>query len=485
MNLYDEEEVRNQREKNRKIKKYIKISIIITIVFIIVLMGIIFYLIYNPNKITIRVNGREDESLESLLLPVVSEKDDTTSLYLPIRDLAAFSKYWTYSSFNGDYVSRSEDEDSCYIRSENEIAIFRLNSSIIYKIDLEQQSNSTNDYNFEEVKVSNPVIKRDNKLYADLESIKEAFNLKLQYNEKSKTISITTLNSLLQEAQGIMDSNKNLYSKMDNAFVNQKTLLDDMIVVEGTNNGSKGVIGITRNNNGRIKLSEILGMQYEDIKYIPQKQLFIVKRNNKVGIMGTEGTNKTKIEIKYDTLTLIDNENNLYLAKMDNRYGVIDINENTIIHMEYDKIGIDISNYSKNGVKNGYILLNNLIPVQKNNKWGFYQLKINNNQDGSKTIRCGILGPGIIYDNIGCITSVRRGTVSNLLLIEEFGVVVVSRNRRYGFLESTGEEIPLSFTDMYMETEAGNTNYYMVYTDGKAYDIIKSLENKGVTKKVK
>ena len=51
MKLYDEEELRIKNEKTKKTKNLILVSIILSVVLIVLLMGVIYYLIYNPNKI--------------------------------------------------------------------------------------------------------------------------------------------------------------------------------------------------------------------------------------------------------------------------------------------------------------------------------------------------------------------------------------------------------------------------------------------------
>ena len=61
MKLYDEEELRRKNEKSNKIRKLVAIGMFTTLVLIIALMGIIYYLIYNPNKITVYLSGKEDD----------------------------------------------------------------------------------------------------------------------------------------------------------------------------------------------------------------------------------------------------------------------------------------------------------------------------------------------------------------------------------------------------------------------------------------
>ena len=110
--------------------------------------------------------------------------------------------------------------------------------------------------------------------------------------------------------------------------------------------------------------------KYDNIEYLQDTNEFLVKSNNKVGVISAK--KQTKIQLLYDDLELVDSDLGLYLAKQDNKYGIIDSNGNVKIYIEYDQIGIDISKFEKNGIKNKYIIASNLIPVKKNNQWGIF-----------------------------------------------------------------------------------------------------------------
>lgn len=72
----------------------------------------------------------------------------------------------------------------------------------------------------------------------------------------------------------------------------------------------------------------------------------------------------------------MDNQNELYLVKQNNLYGVIDTKGKTIISPEYKQIGIDISKFTQNGIENQYVLLNKIIPVKNNQDlWGIFDIK--------------------------------------------------------------------------------------------------------------
>lgn len=480
MKLYDEEELRSQKEKDRKVRRYVLIGIFTSIIAIVALMGIIFYLIYNPNKITIFVDGKESTKLEEMFIYKTAD-DGSTIIYAPIR---ATAEWFGYKTNDGEYTTNLEDKDSCYVEIKDEkgatqeIAIFSLDATTIYKIDLSNKNN-TSEYEYEEIKTENPIIKESDTLYVDAYGLKKALNMTLSYNEKTKRITIRTLSSLVASAEKIIadkTASDDKYGKLDEKYINQKALLDNMMVIVSKTDAKKGVRNFET-------ASELLGSQYTDITYIPQKGSFLVKdNNNKVGIIGKDVSIKTQ----YDSLTLIDAEHELYLAENNGLYGVIDKNENTKIYLEYNKIGVDVSQYASNGLKNGYVLLGKIIPVQKEDKWIFYSIETTKNQDGTINVQC-VPVQNVECDNVGCITNATGATANNLMVIPEYNLIVVQKQGYYGVMDFTGAlPIPAVLKDLYIATISGKTDYYMVYLkDGKehTYNIIEQLQKRGYTKK--
>ena len=468
MKLYDEEELRRKNEKSNKIRKLVVVGMFMTLVLIIALMGIIYYLIYNPNKITVYLSGKEDQTLETELTLIDSEDGKSKIMYFPIRKIAGT---FGYASYKGDYSVNVEDDNTCYIESDKEVAIFSLNSSIIYKIDKTiENNNRENEY--EEYKIENPIIKQNGDLFIDLEGLQKGFNLSVSYNAKTKKININILDEFITSASKYVEQKK--YGKLDEKFANQKALLDKMMIIESETNGLKGVRSYSDDK-------EILGAQYDDITYIPQKSSFIIQKNSKVGIIGNDGV--VKIKPQYDKLTLIDDENGLYLAENERFFGVIDSNENIKIYLEFSKIGVDISQFKQNGLKKGYILLNKIIPAQKDNKWVFFKIESTNNQDGSKNVQCKRLENLDYVDNIGCISGTNRGTVANLMLIPEYNIILVQKYQRYGFINLDGNPASsLIYQDAFIETTSGKKDYFVKDMNGNELRVEDELRKVGSIK---
>ena len=473
MKLYDEEELRRKNEKSNKVRKLIIIGMFTTLVLIVALMGIIYYLIYNPNKITIYLSEKEDETLENNLTLIKSDDGKNQIMYFPIRKI---SSKFGYNSFNGDYSTNVEDKDTCYIENEKEVAIFSLDSNTLYKIDKTIQNYNT-EYEYEEYKIENPIKQQNGELCVDLEGLAKGFNLSVAYSNKTKRITINKLDEYIDEASKYITQKK--YGKLDEKFANQKALLDNMMIIETESNRLKGVRSYSEDK-------EILGAQYNDITYLPQKESFIVEKNSKVGIIGNDGI--VKIKPLYDKLTLIDEENGLYLAENDRFFGVIDSNGNIKIYLEYQKIGVDINQFKQNGLKKGYVLLNKIIPAQKDGKWILFKIESTTNSDGSKNVQCRNLFEnnryGIDYiDNIGCITGTHRGTITNLMLIKEYDVILVQKYQKYGFLNVDGNPASnMIYQDAFIETTSGKKDYFVVDGNGNTLRVEDELRKVGTIK---
>lgn len=483
MALYDEEEMRIKNQKERKLRKKIILGIVLSMVLIVILMVVIFILIYNPNKITISMdNGTKYKSpqLEQYFITQTTEEGKTV-IYSPIRDIASI---FGYTSGTGEYTTNLQDQDSCYVESEDEIAIFKLDSNVIYKIDKSLNKNRTSsEYEYEDVHIEYPIKKIDNKLYVEQEGLKKAFNILMDYNDKRKRITIYTLPYMVSDAEKRVKEkayNQDEEYELDKTFSNRKAILDNRVVIISKDDKLKGVYEY---NTKR----EICSPQYADITYIPQKERFLVKNQyDKVGILSNEG--ETKIRIQYDNLTLIDSKNELYLAE--NRlFGVVDINEaQTLqpkINLEYDDIGVPIDKYPANGLKTGKVLLGSIIPVKQQEKIGFYKIETRIDANGEKEVNCRQI-TNMIFQSIGCETRQSRGTVANIMTLEDYKVVIVRINDMYGLMDENGKvALQPVFSDIYMETTSGQTNYYMVHNNGKTYNVTEYLEKNGYKKQTK
>lgn len=449
MKLYDEKKRKEQEKKNVKMKKTILISIVVLVVLIIAIICVILYLMYDPNKITLKIDGKENAKILELLDIEKDEKGEMI-IYAPIKQIA---EYLGYKAYNGEYQVASEDINKCYIVNDYEVVEFEKDSKTIYKLNLE-----ANNTEYEECELKNKVSMNqgNEQLYIDDQGLQEVFNISIGYNKETRTINIYELDTIVNSYTKHMDTK--VYEKVDESFNNKKAVLDNFLIVDGLNK-KKGVLKIA---NG--KATELLEAKYDDIKYIAYDSSFLITNNGKVGIIDSKGD--TKVSPSYETLTLIDKKNNLYLAGQNKLYGVIDGNGNIIIHIEYNKIGIDIKQFSDSGIKTGYILMDKLIPVMLENKWGFYDVK------GSKISE-------LKYTQIGC-TGNSSSNVYNLLDIPEYRVLVVGKDKKFTLINDKGEEQFNTIIDkMYIKVTNGEKSYNMEFNN-TVHDIIEFLNKKGL-----
>lgn len=440
MNLIDESlETKNKKKDNSKTVARIILAIILILVILII--SIFAYLMYIENsKLKVTLNGQ----VNGEILKLLNFEEDGT-IYVPIRNMA---EHLGYKSYSGEYNNPSEDMSKCYIQSDNEIVNFSLNSNKIYKLNLDDSSgNYSYSYMDKPVKAINGV------LYITTEGMEKAFNSIFQYDKNTNRIQVYTMPYLISLYQPkILDYG---FEKINDNFENNKSILQDMIVVE--KNKKMGVINA---DTGK----EILECKYDQILYQEDTGDFLVKSNNKVGIMSKN--KETKVDILYDNIELMDLDAGLYLVKKENQYGVIDIKGNIKIYIENDEIGIDISKFPKNDLKSRYILAGNLIPVKKGKKWGFFDIKGNQVVDFE-------------YDSVGYIAKSSKEAL-NLLLVPDYNVIVVCQNDKYTLINENGKR-PFNalVDDIYMVINGGQKHYYMTANDN-TYDVEDYLDRIGV-----
>lgn len=482
MRLDAEDLMENSKLKVNKPKGHSNTTIIGIIIAIIVTLLIIFIIALiiqdiQPIDETMKtyIDGKEIEMDTSIFLI------ENNKVYVSVKGIASFAGYESHS---GEYKIEAEDINKVFVENKQETASMFLNSNIISKI----EPNSNGEY--KNYTMSEPARNVKGDIYVISDGIEIACNIKLEYNQANNTMNIQTLPYIF-ELYNKSVQNIGFAGVSDN-FENQKALLYNRIVIENSD-GRYGVI----DSSG----TEVIGTRYAYIQFNEyNKEFTITNSYDKVGIDYIDG--ETKINVNYDEIKSIDKENRLYLVKSNEKYGVIDGDERIIIHIEYEDIGVDISPYTiqsnnkqdttKNNKDNEekeivkqYVFFDSLIAVKQNDMWGFFDLEGNKVSD-------------IKYTDIGCKAKVIEDTknnnsnqqttltktTGNLLLIDEYELIVVEQNGKYGLIDNKAKELfRPEAEDMYSITNAGVKSYYMIYHQ-KAYnlenDIFKEL---GLNKK--
>lgn len=435
MNLIDESVDYKKKDNSKKTARIILIFIALIIIAIISVLGVLMYI--KNKELKLYIDGNVNDKVKNMM-----EVDNDGTVYFPVKDIAS---YLGYQSYNGEYTDKSEDANKCYVQNDNEIANFVLNSNKIYKLVLE---NSDGNYNY--YYASKPVKAINGKLYISSDALANAFNLSFTYDTDSNRVYIYTMPYLIESYSAkVLDYG---YDSISDNFINQKAVLNSMLVVTKNQGKSYAVID--------LKGNAIIEAKYDNIEYLENTGDFLVTSNNKVGIISSK--RETKVQLLYDSLELVDSDSGLFIAKKDDKYGIIDSKGNIKVYIEYDEIGIDNTKFEKNNIKNKYLLDNGMIPAKKDKYWGAFD-------KNGKTVL------NFEYDSFGYTATSNREAI-NLLIIPDYNLMVVCQNKKYALVSSTGDMVirPV-LDDVYMTISSGKKYYYMNVSDRKI-DIIEFLD---------
>lgn len=437
----------NNIPDNKKVTK-IKLWFIIVIVLIILLIisaGGIWIYIQNVAKKQFKfyIDGVKQSGYSQNLFLY---QDD--QIYISIKEIAPLLGYRVY---NGGYKEYTEDTTKCYINNSKEIVTFESNSTKMYKYNVLDSSNNES----QTVNANEPIKSLGTNLYITSESFCKAFNIMFNEDSNTNSISIFTLNYLAnyytkQIKNAAVTPDKSDFSESV-LYNNQKALLHNMVIVKDSATNLYGMVNLDDPTN------PIIGMRYASIAFIEGSDDFIVKTAGsrpKVGIIGSDGV--TKVRLEYDNIKELDKNLGLYLVTSNNKQGVVNKNGKIIVYQDYDQIGLP-GNIVDSNVKNRYILYDNCIPVCRNNRWGL--LDINGNQ---------ILP--LEYDGFGCKADTSRDSrYADVLIIPEIEGIVVqkdeikgdSRIRKYGVIKPDGSGfINIVIDSIYSLTNQGETIFY-------------------------
>lgn len=413
MELYDED----IELKQSKVPFIIGICIAVLIfVTILIIIGIL----YLKNSITtITIDGVKNNDIEKLLYV------DENELYLPIIKMASV---FGQEAYNGDYKDKSEDKTKCHTISENEIVMFTKDSKTLIK------TNQNSEYEY--IELDKPVIEINGELYITTQGIEKAFNVSFSADQNFKNINIYTMSFLIDYY-----AKQNSIEEYSTEFSAQKAILEGKLIT--IENNKYGVIDIASKQY-------ILQPKYEYISYMPTTTDFLIKSNGQYGIVTKDAT--TKIKTAYDEIKVMDIQKGLYVVKQNNAYGVIDTNGNIIIQPEYKQIGIDATKYTKNGIENQYILLDEIIPIQNNQGlWGVFNTK------GEKIV-------DFKYTGVGCLTTPANNSYV-AIVIPSHKAIVVEKDKKYNLITTEGKELINGYIldSVYLKVNAATEEkeYYM------------------------
>lgn len=476
MNLEESDKfVEEQRQTEQK-KKIVLASIILCAILVALLLIMIIYIQYQDSlKLKMYIDGTQVEFGSNMFY---SENNVT---YFNLKSMADLMGY-TYTK--GEYKKYNENIDSCYIKNDLEVVAFTADEKSFtkyidvntespllqpegpYGIEMQILSNNGDSNTFT---LENPAKLIENDIYVPFDKIRDIFNVGVNTNTENR-IRLYTLPVLFKDA--LQTAAKLEYSTVSGAYENIRALPYGLIVVG--NNGEYGVI----DNAGSI----ILSVKYENLQFIQNVNEFFMRAENTVGLLDSKG-NTIIAPMEYDDMSVLDEVEQLYLVKKDGKYGVLNRKGEIVVHVDYDRIGLNkIEDYDIEDMRNPYLLHDSAIVVEMDGKYGLFSI------EGKELLKT-------VYEDMGYKTTSTdvAGEKSVLLLPKSTGIkgVVVKFNGMYGIYDINAESliIPCTCTRIYSITKAGTTTYYMEFgaeqieLDG--YLTYYELKTEGVPKKNK
>ncbi len=462
MKLIDESN-RNNRNSNKILT--IGIVGIISLIAIIVILLIIAIKL-GGNSVSLTVDGTKYKAGDHLL-----DKDGT--LYIGIEDFTKITKNeYNYKSGGKDV----EDNNQCYVTNYGESTFFTVGSNKIYK-------ESKEDKSIEYYNLEKPVIKENGKIYISLNDIDVAMNSRItKDNNKYVISSIGYLESYYNRSESktfVPDSTV----VWDTSYKNKKMLKLGLVITKDSE-GYLGISKISTSSNKKTKVTKVnttavINPKYSNIEYEEKFNQLTVVRGDKKGIIQLSSDDngnfsaKTVVDVQYEDIGQI-NEKFFWVSEKIStdtiKYGIIDISsgkEEVVLPTEYDAIGIADENFKNNGIENKYLIYNELIPVCKDDLWGFVNLS------GNVVIKIGYTGLGYVGTNPN----------TSVLLIPEKEAIVVQKNKNYGIITKTNRVLVRNITSrVYRENIDGEIQYSMIINDEKknVLDYINGVDKKEV-----
>ena len=465
MTLIDEREEMLEQEKKQKTFK-----LIIRLIVILLIVGILLLIIMNIKKsrtFKLNINGELQASADDSLLL----KDDKGKIlvengqvYVSIRNLATTLNYQYY---NSEYKKKGEDKTKCQVKVNNIYTSYISESKEVYKAIIKDTnnenttaSNSTEEtkklpqsdvskVDFEYFTISDSIRYINDEMYASLEAIELGFDISISYNSKNNTLSIGTLDYLEKAAK---EKRADIVLSENYSYLNKRLLKYGMCIVKD----SDGNIGVGSYTNPDKISSFVASCKYSSIEFNEaNKTLSVVTSNdNQKSILSLNIENQEvlrNITSQYKDIKAITNNFDYFLVQNDGKYGIINVDGNLVIPVEFEEIGVNEAYYTD--IKCKYILNDKYIPVKQNGLWGLYNI------EGKKLIDPKFLDVGCSLaqsgDSVVIVPDV-KGSITGIVFLYN------KENSLYGVYNAeTGEKIALSLTEVFKKVENGIDNYYV------------------------
>ena len=451
MNLEESDVFKEELEKKNRSQKGVLISIVFC-GFLVVLLFILLRIVIYQDSVTAKLYL--DDKQISIPDNFYIVKDD--DIYFNLKQFGALLGYNYTKGVYGEY---NENPDSGYLQNDFEILAVTAGANKFTKyiqiasgtkIDkMEIKSKNANNYS-ESFHIEKPVIYENDTLYVSKDYIPTMFNVQIGLEEYRTRI--YSLNYMIEMAKNVVS--KAGYFEMSGNYENLRAIASGFIVVGDskdakTASSNYGVIN--------LKANTVISTKYEEITFVQNtEQFYVTTSDGRVGILDKEAGNVIAPSDKFEEISLLDQENKIYLVRKGKEYGVVNGTGKILIYPEKDRIGLDITKFASENIESNAILFNKCIPVEKDGKYGLYDL------NGDVVLDC-------VYDGFGYVSPEKAssGNEESVLLIPSFvGIngIVVNYNDMYGIYDvNVGLTVPTVFEKIYSRTKNGEITYYVQY----------------------
>ncbi len=402
MDLLNENQYKKTKEP--KGKKIVIMLLVLSIIFICLIIGLMIYISSNRVEAeTLFINDTQVAIENDLLV-----NDTAGKQYIAIKDLV---ELLGYEYKNGEYKKDEVDTSKCYVKNNNLITGFELDTNTIYKYEEE----TTLDYQYYQLNLN--IIMYNNKFYIALEDLVRALNCSYSIDE----------------------NNQIKINSMENLSTTYKEKLKEMgyTIAEDQNNSKSFAYGrIIANKSGVWSIFnsdlEDVGLTYSSIYFDEQNDSYIVSNTSgKYGIITINGA--IKEPLKYDGLEILNYKNKLYKVKNNSKYGIVKsdgTNFEKLTEIIYDDIGYPAVPESKSL----YTLIipkleknmQETVVVKQNGKYGLIYLST-----GDEFLPCDMLDKIYLVNNEGedqYMVEAQKVTMELLEYLTKRGTYVVEIN---------------------------------------------------------
>lgn len=472
MNEFDRAAAQRNVAREKK-KKVILVGIVICIVLIVVLaFMIMYYQSVDAHTFKLTINGQAATVSDGFYF------NTENGTYVRAKDIANYVG-WSYQ--NGEYGTYTEDTNSGYIQNEYEVVSFVAGSNVLRKyievtaqpytdenkITINPFETNSPDGTLETITLDVPVISQNGQIYFPLKHLNYICNASVGYDAVNSPyrMSIYSQSYLISIAQN--NAAYFGYKELSGTYENMRLLAQGLMVVKKGSNF--GVVGLYQNES-------VIGFKYTDMVFIQNVQEFFVKTRSggeeSVGIINTQGTQVVPPR-NYSNIQILSDELGLYLVEKSGEYGVLDRAGETIVHCEYDNIGIPeetLNTFQFSIEDNKYMMFDNTIVVEDDDKYGFCDV------DGTTTFPA-YTGLGYIADDdadaVRNAEDVLTVEIDGLELtdgtVRDVKAIIVQQvhngKTEYGIYDAERKKLilPCRYGRIYSLTSRGNTEYYIEF----------------------